>query len=184
MDTTGSPLRNKKEWVGYIQTSTHSVDPKRPYSSPPQLQRTMDLRGLHPIGRKIMPWVRNTPRWAGKRKEIIGISQVNKPSFLKLCISDTRNLQDREAVWPAVSTSDSQSSGPWHGLSPALTITWIASCQLHLAEKRIEPKYKSPGQTLFVLDSEGLADFHQTGCSTWRINTSKHPSISVISQQN
>ena len=47
-----------------------------------------------------MPWVRNTSRWAGKRKEIIRISPVNKPSILKLCISDTRNLRDREAVWP------------------------------------------------------------------------------------
>ena len=41
-----------KEMV--LQTSTHSDDPNIPYSSPPQLQRTMDRRGLHPGVRKTM----------------------------------------------------------------------------------------------------------------------------------
>ena len=36
----------------HLQTSTHSVDPRRPYSSPPQLQRTIDRRGLHPEKKK------------------------------------------------------------------------------------------------------------------------------------
>ena len=45
---SGSKIFWVYDLLRVLQTSTHSVDPKRPYSSPPQLHRTIDRRGLHP----------------------------------------------------------------------------------------------------------------------------------------